>query len=172
MTTLVKIMGPEGNYIDLLMTNKENILMLLKAKYYFHVGILFVPLLLMLPAVIAGKFSILMMLAYLLLSSGLLYFTLFQLAVYNKQTLPLNQKITGKNNVENGIQLILQMVSMFSPLILVSVLIFLASETVAYIVLIIIGLAFTLTHPIWLRHIYVRMMKRKYANLEGFTASR
>jgi len=61
---------------------------------------------------------------------------------------------------------------MFSPLILVSVLIFLASETVAYIVLIIIGLAFTLTHPIWLRHIYVRMMKRKYANLEGFTASR
>ena len=172
MTTLVKIMGPEGNYIDLLMTNKENILMLLKAKYYFHVGILFVPLLLMLPAVIAGKFSILMMLAYLLLSSGLLYFTLFQLAVYNKQTLPLNQKITGKNNVENGIQLILQMVSMFSPLILVSVLIFLASETVAYIVLIIIGLAFTLTHPIWLRHIYVRMMKRKYANLEGFTAYR
>jgi hypothetical protein len=74
--------------------------------------------------------------------------------------------------VENDIQLIRQMVSMFSPLILVSVLIFLASETVAYIVLIIIGLAFTLTHPIWLRHIYVRMMKRKYANLEGFTASR
>jgi hypothetical protein len=172
MTTLVKVMGPEGNYIDLLMTNKENTLMLLKAKYYFHVAILFVPLLLMLPAVIAGKFSPLMMLAYLLLSSGLLYFTLFQLAVYNKQTLPLNEKITGKNNVENGIQLIIQLVAMITPLVLVSVLILLVNEDFAYIVLSIVGLIFTLTHPIWLRHIYVRMMKRKYENLEGFRASR
>ena len=172
MTTLVKIMGPEGNYIDLLMTHKENTLLLLKAKYYFHVAILFVPLLLMLPVVIAGKFPPLMMLAYMLLSSGMLYFMLFQLAVYNKQTLPLNQKITGKNNIENGVQFIIQMVAMFSPLVLVSVLILLANETVAYIVLSIIGLLFTLTHPIWLRHIYVRMMKRKYDNLEGFRTSR
>jgi hypothetical protein len=172
MSTLVKVMGPEGNYIDLLMTNKENSLMLLKAKYYIHVAILIVPLLLMLPAVIAGKFSPLMMLAYLLLSSGMLYFILFQLAVYNKQTLPLNEKITGRNNVENGIQLIIQMVAILTPLVLVSVLILLFNEDVAYIVLSIIGLLFTLAHPIWLRHIYVRMMKRKYENLEGFRASR
>ena len=172
MTTLVKVMGPEGNYIDLLMSNKENTLLLLKAKYYFHVAILFVPLLLMLPAVIAGKFSPLMMLAYLLLSSGLLYFTLFQLAVYNKQTLPLNEKITGRNNVENGIQFIIQIVAMVTPLVLVSLLILLVNEDFAYIVLSIIGFLFTLAHPIWLRHIYVRMMKRRYEKLEGFRTSR
>ena len=172
MTTLVKIMGPEGNYIDLLMTHKENILSLLKAKYYFHVAILIVPMLLMMPAVIAGKFSMLMMLAYLLLSSGLLYFTLFQLAVYNKQTIPLNQKITGKNNVENGVQMIIQMLAMFSPLVLVSALVLLFNETTAYLVLGTIGLIMTLAHPLWLRHIYVRLMKRKYENMEGFHASR
>jgi hypothetical protein len=172
MTALVKIMGPEGNYIDLLMTHRENILSLLKAKYYFHVAILVVPFLLMIPAMIEGKFSLLMMVAYFLLSSGLLYFTLFQLAVYNKQTVPLNVKMTGKNNVENGIQFVIQMVAMFSPLVLVSVFIFLFNETTAYVVLAIIGLIFTLTHPIWLRHIYKRMMRRKYANLEGFHASR
>ena len=172
MTALVKVMGPEGNYIDLLMTHRENILSLLKAKYYFHVAILFVPLLLMLPAVIAGKFSPLMMLAYMLLSSGMLYFMLFQLAVYNKQTLPLNQKITGKNNVENGIQLIIEMVAMFAPLVLVAVLILLFDETTAYWVLVAVGLAFTVTHPLWLRNIYHRMMVRKYENMEGFHASR
>ena len=172
MTTLVKIMCPEGNYIDLLMTHKENILSLLKAKYYFHVAILLVPLLLMLPAVIAGKFSLLMMAAYLFLCSGLLYFMLFQLAVYNKQTLPLNQKITGKNNAENGVQLIIVMVGMFSPLVLVALFIILFDENTAYTLLAIIGLVITLLHPIWLRHIYKRMMLRKYDNLEGFHASR
>jgi hypothetical protein len=172
MTALVKVMGPEGNYIDLLMTHRENILSLLKAKYYFHVAILFVPLLLMLPAVIAGKFSPLMMLAYMLLSSGMLYFMLFQLAVYNKQTLPLNQKITGKNNVENGMQLIIELVAMFAPLVLVALLILVFDETTAYWVLVAVGLAFTATHPLWLRNIYHRMMLRKYENMEGFHASR
>jgi hypothetical protein len=172
MTALVKVMGPEGNYIDLLMTQKENILSLLRAKYYIHVCILFVPFLLMLPAVIAGKFSLLMMVSYMLLCSGLLYFMLFQIAVYNKQTLPRNQKLTGKGNVENGIQMIIQMVAMFTPLVLVSAFILLFSETMAYILLGIIGLLLTLAHPLWLRNIYNRMMQRKYVNLEGFHASR
>lgn len=172
MTTLVKVMGPEGNYIDLLMTHRENILSLLKAKYYFHVAILFIPCLLMLPAVIADKFSVLMMVAYMLLCSGMLYFMLFQLAVFNKQTLPLDQKLTGKGNVENGMQLIIELVAMFVPLVLVALLIIVASETTAYIVLALVGLLFTLAHPIWLRNIYNRMMKRKYENMEGFHASR
>jgi len=172
MTTLVKIMGPEGNYIDLLMTHKENILSLLKAKYYFHVGILVVPLLMMLPAVVAGKFSLLMMAAYMLLTSGLLYFTMFQLAVYNKQTLPLNQKITGKGNVENGLQLIIELLAMFVPILLVALMLLLFSETAAYIVLAVIGLGFTLAHPWWMRNVYNRMMSRRYENLEGFHATR
>lgn len=172
ITTLIKIMGPEGNYIDLLLTHRENILSLLKAKYYFHVAILLVPLVLMLPAVIAGKFSILMMIAYMLVSSGLLYCVLFQLAVYNKQTLPLNQKITGKNSIENGMQLVIELIAMFLPMALVIVLLFLFDETTAYLIMSAIGLAFTLAHPWWLRNVYNRMMMRKYENLEGFHASR
>jgi hypothetical protein len=172
MTALVKVMGPEGNYIDLLMTQKENILSLLLAKYYIHVVILFVPFILMLPAVIVGKFSMLMMVSYMLLSSGLLYFMLFQLAVYNKQTLPLNQKLTGKGNMENGIQLVIQMVAMFLPLVLVSAFVLLFNETTAYLILAAIGLLLTVTHPLWIRNIYQRMMQRKYENLEGFHASR
>lgn len=172
ITALVKVMGPEGNYIDLLMVHEENILSLLKAKYYFHVAILVVPLLLMLPAVIAGKFSILMMVAYMLLCSGVLYCVLFQLAIYNKQTIPLNTKLTGKNSVENGFQLVIEMAAMFAPLVLVAMMILLFEESVAYIVLAVLGLLFTLAHPLWLRYVYRRMMRRKYENLEGFHATR
>ncbi len=172
MTTLTKVMCPEGNYIDLLMTQRENILLLLRAKYYFHVAILLVPLIIMLPAVIAGKFTLLMMLAYLLLTSGLSYFIMFQLAVYNKQTLPLDAKLTGKNNVESGLQLIIELVGMFLPLLLVGVLLAVCTEEATYIIMALLGLVLTIAHPLWLRNIYLRMMQRKYQNLEGFHASR
>ena len=172
MTTLVKIMAPEGNYMDLLLVHRENIIALLRAKYYFHVAILIVPLLILTPAVIEGKFTWLMMLAYITTTSGLLYCMLFQLAVYNKQTIPLNQKITGKGNVENGLQMIIELVAMFLPMVLVTVLLLLFDETTAYLIMIAIGTLCTLSHPWWLRNIYLRMMKRKYDNLEGFRATR
>ena len=172
MTALTKIMGPEGNYIDLLMTQRENILALLKAKYYFHVAILIIPLLIMLPAVIEGKFTIMMMLAYMFLTSGLGYFIMFQLAVYNKQTLPLDAKLTGKNNVESGLQLLIEMVAMFAPLIIVGGMLLIMDETTAYTIMAVLGLLITIAHPVWLRNIYQRMMKRRYTNMEGFHASR
>jgi len=171
-TTLVKVMCPEGNYIDFLMVHRQHILTLLRAKYYFHVAVLIIPLLIMLPAVFEGKFSLLMMVAYFFLSSGLLYFLLFQLAVYNKQTLPLNQQITGKGNIENGLQMVIELVAFVLPGAMVSVLLLLFSETWAYLILALIGLLFTLSHPLWLQNVYSRMMKRKYENLEGFHASR
>lgn len=173
MTTLAKVMSAEGNYIDLLMTQRENILLLLKAKYYFHVVILLVPCVLMLPAVIAGKFSPMMMLAYLLFSAGCFYFLMFQLAIINKQTLPLNDKITGKGNVENGIQLLVQFGAMLGPVLFVSImLVLIKNELVVYSIISVIGLVFIVLHPWWLRNVYQRMMKRKYVNLEGFHATR
>ena len=133
---------------------------------------MFVPFIVMLPAVIAGKFTLLMMVAYMLLSSGLLYFIMFQLAVYNKQTLPLDQKLTGKGNFENGVQLVIEMVALILPIALVALLQLTLSQTAAYVIQSLIGLAFTLTSPIWMHNIYHRMMARKYENLEGFHATR
>lgn len=169
---LVKIMGPEGNYIDLLMVHKENIITLLKSKYYFYCAILFIPTIILLPPMITGKFSVLMILAYLFITSGLEYFILFQLAVYNKQSLPLNTKITGKGNFENSLQLVIELIVFFVPVALALILTALFGDTIGYSILIAIGLAFTLTHNLWMRNIYKRMMKRRYANLEGFHESR
>ena len=165
-------MCPEGNYIDLLMTHRENILSLLRAKYLFHCLILIVPFILLLPVVISGKFTLLMMFAYLFICTGPLYMILFELAIYNNQTLPLQQKLTGKANFENGRQLIIELVAFIGPIILVNVILLLFESSTAYLVLMAIGMVFTVAHPWWLRRIYRRMMMRRYENLEGFHASR
>lgn len=172
MTTLIKIMGQEGNYIDLLMTQKENILALLKAKYWFYSAVLIVPFVIMLPAVFTGKFTILMLFAYMLLMAGFLHFIIFQLAVYNKQTLPLQQKVTGKGNMENGMQIVIELFALFGPGIIIGVGYLLVGITATYIFMCVLGLAFIATHHLWLRNIYNRMMKRRYENIEGFHDTR
>lgn len=169
---LTKVMCPEGNYIDLLMVHEENILKLLTAKYYYYCAILLLPLLLQLAPVITGQFSILMLLAYMFTATGPIYCMLFQMAIYNKDTLPLNDKITGKNQMENKWQAILSMVTMFAPVVVVLLIETVFSTTTAYLILIVIGLAFTISEPYWMRNIYQRMMTRRYENLEGFHATR
>jgi len=172
-TILIKIMSYEGNYIDCLLTHKENILALLKAKYIVFSVLLLFPFILMLPTVFSGKWTILMLVSYGVFTAGFQYFVLFQMAVYNNQTVPLNAKLIGKNGMENNsAQVILQLVAFFIPIVFVSILQVALSHTVSYIVILVIGLLFILTSNIWMRHIYNRMMARKYKNLEAMRASR
>ena len=172
MTALIKIMGQEGNYISLLMTQRENILSLLKAKYWFYCVVLIIPFLIMLPAVFTGKFTLLMLFGYMFLVAGLIHFIIFQLAVYNKQTIPLQLKMTGKGNFENGIQIIIELAAMIIPGMIVGIGYLTVGLTATYIFMCVLGLAFIFTYPIWIRNIYNRMMKRRYENIEGFLSSR
>lgn len=172
VTSLIKIMGQEGNYIDLLMVHNESILSILKAKYWFYCAVLIVPFVIMLPAVFTGKFTLLMLAAYMLLTGGLIHCVIFQLAVYNKQTLPLQQKITGKGNFENGRQIIIELVALFGPGIIVGVGYITIGITATYVFMCVLGLALIATSSFWLRNIYNRMMQHRYENLEGFHATR
>ena len=172
VTALIKIMGQEGNYIDLLMMHRENIIALLKAKFWFYSAVLLIPFIVMLPAVFTGKFTLLMLLGYMLLTAGVLHFVIFQLAVYNKQALPLQQKMTAKGNFENGMQLVIELLSLFAPGAIATIGFLLVGETWTFVFMSLIGLAFIVTHPIWIRHIYKRMMQRRYENIDGFHATR
>ena len=172
MTALIKIMGQEGNYISLLMTQRENIISLLKAKYWFYCVVLVIPFLIMLPAVYTGKFTLLMLFAYMLLVAGLIHFIIFQLAVYNKQSIPLQQKVTGKGNFENGIQIVIELAALFIPAIIVGLGYLTVGLTTTYIFMCVLGLVFIVTYPWWIRNIYNRMMKRRYENIEGFLATK
>lgn len=172
MTALIKIMGQEGNYISLLMTQRENILSLLKAKYWFYCVVLIIPFVIMLPAVFTGKFTLLMLFGYMFLVAGFIHFIIFQLAVYNKQTIPLQLKVTGKGNFENGIQIVIEIAALIVPGMIVGLGYLTVGLTATYIFMCVLGIAFIVTYPLWLRNIYNRMMKRRYENIEGFLATK
>jgi hypothetical protein len=168
---LSQTMSYEGNYLDGLMSRKESILNLLRAKYYVQCALLLIPLIIMVLPITEGKIPLLSALACFFLTSGFTFWMLMQLAVYNKLTLNLNTKLTGKNSGGNFFQTMIIMAGFFGPVIIIQPLITLLSETTALLIILGIGLTFTLTHPLWLRNIYRRFMKRRYENMEGFRAS-
>ncbi len=171
--TIMQIMGYEGNYIDGLMIHKENILLLLRTKYYIYSAMLFWPFLLMLPQVFTGKWSLLMLVSYAIFTAGFQYFILFQLAIYNKQTMPLNTKFTGKAGINgNYVQMAISFGVYLGPMIIVMPTQALFGQTVSHIILLTIGLIFIAIHPLWLRNIYNRWMKRRYDNMASLRASR
>jgi hypothetical protein len=155
------------------MVYKENILVLLRAKYFFYIFLLALPMLLMLPTVFMGKYSLLNLISVATFTAGPVFCLLMQMAVYNKQATPLNTKMVSRGSVEtNWMQVVFELVAMFVPVVIISILMALFSETVTYIILLVIGLVFVVFHEYWLRHIYKRFMKRRYINMDSFRACR
>ena len=169
-TSLVTIMGYEGNYIDGLLSRRESIYELLRAKYYFNSLILLVPFCLLVPLMIIGKQSPWMNLAYLSFTVGILYMGLFQLAVYNKDSIPMNRKMTGKQG--NMMQQIVSIVMIFLPVAIERIGAITMGETPTYIMMTLLGLAGICTHKLWIKNIYKRYMQRRHSILEGMRASR
>ena len=171
--TLMKIMCAEGNYIDFLAVHKENIMQLLRAKYFFYGSMLVLPFLLMLPTVFTGKHSLLALFSMMCFTAGPVYCLFMQMAVYNRQTMPLNTKFISKGNVENNyFQIVALLLAMFLPVIVISSLRTMFSENTAYLVLLVFGIAFISSYSLWIANIYRRFMKRRYVNMESFRATR
>lgn len=168
--TLVTLMCYEGNYMDGLMSRRESVYDLLKAKYYFHLMLLVVPMVLLIPSMVMGKIGLAMNIGYLFFTAGVLYPLLFQTAVYNKETIPLNRKITGKQ--ANVMQNVVSLAVLFIPIGLERLCVLLLGETWGCLPLVLVGAAGVATHRIWLRNLYRRLMQRRYINMEGFRASR
>lgn len=170
MMTLVPIMCYEGNYIDGLMSRRESILQLLKAKYYFNVMLLLIPPIILLPLMIIGKMSVWMNAGYFFFTAGVLYPILFQMAVYNDNTLPMNTKITSKQG--NTAQQVISIVILFLPIGMEKAATAVLGDPWGYAVLAVLGITGIATHRYWLRNVYQRFMARRYRNMEGFRASR
>ena len=170
--TLGQVMCFEGNYIDGLMSRKESIFNLLRAKYYLTTLIILVPFLIMFFPIAKGKITLLTAVAYLIFVAGFVFFMLLQLAVYNTRTLPLNANLMKSNKSSNWIQGLITGCAFMLPLLIDKLLSALLPEEVAHIILILIGLGFIATHNLWIKNIYKRFMKRRYKNMEEFRASR
>ncbi|MFA6811965.1 MAG: DUF5687 family protein [Bacteroidaceae bacterium] len=172
MTTLLTIMGYEGNYLDGLMSCKETIRSLLQAKYYMYSLFELLPLILMLPAIITGKITFLSVISIMFFTVGFMYFLFFQLAVYNNNTEPLNEKLTGRQSGGKSRRLIVSFAAFIIPMVLYNLFMALMGEVMGEIILLFIGLGFMLTSRLWINNIYQRVMKNRYKNMEGFRDSR
>ena len=119
-----------------------------------------------------GKLAVLSCIAWAVFVSGCVYFCLFQLAVYNNKTVDLNAKMTNRQNMGTGLQNLIAGAAFGVPLILNVILVSLWGQTVTAWILIVIGGGFILTSRFWLKNVYLRFMKRRYKNMEGFRDSR
>lgn len=168
---LSTIMGYEGNYIDGLMSRKESIYDLLQAKYTIYTCGQVIPLLLMIPAIVMGKVTLLTCLSWFFFIPGFVYFCMFQMAVYNNKTVDMNNTMTQRN-MGTGMQNLISLAAFGLPLILLYTLQALFDDDTVAGIFIVIGIAFIATSRLWLRNVYHRFMKRRYRNMEGFRDSR
>lgn len=170
---LQKLMMYEGNYIDLLMTQKEKIYELLVAKYYFYSLLLLFPAILCIPTIVFSQWTILQCIAYLLYTCGPIYFMMFQFAVFNNQTLPLDANLMTRTHTENqGTQVICTIIAIGVPMVISITIKNLFSPMVAYIILIALSMPFIITHRLWIKDAYHKMMKRRYKNIAAFHETR
>lgn len=171
ITFLGTLMSYEGNYIDGLLSRKESVYSLLRAKYLLYCIGALIPLILLIPAIVADKIALMDTVAWCLFTMGPIYFGLFQLAVYNKQTIPLNRKLTARNS-SSGMQLLVNFLIMIVPMSVYGVANLLLEETTVNLIWIVCGIATIITSKWWLKNIYNRFMEHRYSNLEGFRNSR
>lgn len=169
---LSMLMSFEGNYIDGLMSRKESIYTLLRAKYYIYSVAMLIPLLFMLPAVFTGKVPFLTCVAWMLFTIGAVFCCYFQLAVYNNRTIPMNEKMTNRNYLGTGKQNIISLVAFGVPVTIGLALKGMVGEMWMGIIILSIGLMFVVTSNWWIMNVYQRFMKRRYINMEGFRDSR
>lgn len=171
MILLLQIMSYEGNYLDGLMVRKECVFSLLKAKYYLSSLYTVIPFVILIPAIVTGKLTFLFILSMAFFTVGAIYFIMFQLAVYNTKTVPLNVKI-GTRQATSTIQKIISFAVFLLPIAVFEALEAICGPTIGDIIIIVIGLGFILTSNLWLKNIYHRFMKRRYKNMEEFRDSR
>lgn len=168
---LSQLLCPEGNYIDMLLSRRESVHALLRAKFLLYSLVMLVPLLLLLVPVLNGKFSFLDSLASCLFTAGVYYPVMFQCAVYNNRTLPLNDKFTRTQSSTKS-QLLISLAACFLPMVVIGLLYGFLPALPASLILGVVGLVGIGLSHWWIRSVYDRFMVRRHVNMEGFRASR
>lgn len=165
-------MEVEGNYIGLLLTRKDCLGELLKAKYRCLCLTIALPAAMLLPAVATGKLTWGELLAGLLTASGTAAFMLFQLAAHNRQAMPLDDR-GGRKTAANATRKLATVAAVIAlPCATLGLVGATAGHGAAIATLAATGAALTTTHRLWLSNIHKRMLRTKYEMAEGFNASR
>lgn len=143
---------------------------LLLAKYYFYSALLLIPLLCLLPAVIMGNVSLWLILAFFLYTAGFTYRILFQMAIYNKVSYPMNasHSATRSNTKIPYMQYIVPFIVLGLPVPVILLGKNYHLENLSNLLLALIGLPFILTHRHWIKQINRRMRVQQHEQIAGF----
>jgi hypothetical protein len=161
----------ESSFFDGLAARKVSLFELLRSKYILCCSYsLLVTLLLLIPA-FQGRISGFFLVSLFFYVTGPIYFLVFQNAVYNKTYFDLFDRGMMNWKGHSGNMVVLSMITMFVPVIVVLILKAIFGDTVTNGFMLVTGIGFTLTSPLWLRWIYNRFLKRKYKNMEGFRSN-
>lgn len=161
----------ESSFFDGLMSRNHSLLNMIKGKYILYSSYaLLVTCFLMIP-VFQGKLDFLLTISILFYTTGFLFFLMFQNAVYNKSYFDLFDGGMFNWKGTSGNMLVVTMLGMFIPIILVSIIKAVFSQTIACYFMLITGLLFTLTANYWIKWTYSRFLKRRYKNMEGFRSN-
>lgn len=164
-------MSYEGNYIDGLMSRKESIYTLLRAKYILYSIAILIPLILMIPAMATGKLSVLSCIAWATFVAGA-----FTSACSNWLYTTTNSGFKRQDDQPPEYGNRIAELDFRSSIRRASAYELCADNfwgpTVTAWILIAVGAGFILTSRFWLKNVYHRFMKRRYKNMEGFRDSR
>ena len=167
---LTPLMCYDGNYFECLVMLPNSLYQLLLAKYYFYSALLLIPVLCSVPAVIVGSVSAWTVLAFLLYTAGFTYRILFQMAIYNKVSFPMNasHSASRSNTKIPYMQYLMPFIVLGLPVPIIILGRNLNLEHLSNLLLSLIGLPFILTHHHWLRQINRRMEEQQYDQIAGF----
>lgn len=165
------IFTTESSFFDGLMARKHSLLNMLTAKYIFYFSISLFMVLVFMIFVFMGKLDFLFLISTFFYTVGVIYFLMFQNAVYNKSYFDLFDGGAMNWKGTSGNMLVVTLLGMFVPIFLISIIVIFFNMTVACYFMLITGFIFTVTTKYWLRWTYQRFLKRKYLNMEGFRSN-
>lgn len=156
----------ESMLFDKLMTVPENApYLILKTKYLICLFIFLIFTILSIIITIK-KVSVLFWISNFFFEGGIMLFFIFQNAVYNKHRMDMLGSLRKLSNF--NFHSFVSAACFVSIIGIVFLLNTVTNESMALYFMLILGVLFIFTSPLWLRNIYNRFLARKYQNMNGF----
>ena len=150
ISILSRIMAYEGNYLDGLLMHRGSLLYLFRGKYYVYCLLLVIPLMCMLPALILGSISVLLVFSQLVYTAGVTFPVIMLLVLMNRKTAPLDASPHGKRPVELSLSgLERSFFAFFAPIAICRILFIWMEPSTAYLVCTLLGVPGIVLHPLW-----------------------
>ena len=172
ISILSRIMAYEGNYLDGLLMHRGSLLYLFRGKYYVYCLLLVIPLMCMLPALIWGSISVLLVFSQLVYTAGVTFPVIMLLVLMNRKTAPLDASLMGKGQWNSPYQALSVAFAFFAPIAICRILFIWMEPSTAYLVCTLLGVPGIVLHPLWCKLLYRKVFQKRHSLMEDLRETR